>query len=153
MEAIGGGSRALSFVVVAGLVVAAVVVTALVFPFAGNGYSSTTSSAMDGVVTGSVTVGPSQPVCTVGQPCTVNMTGYSVVFTPECVGPAACVASEASLSPSGHYSALLPAGVYAVTGLYPSCPWLGCSTTFPKTVVVEVGVQTVLDFQIDTGLR
>lgn len=149
----GGGGRALSFVIVAAAIVTAMVGTTLAFPLAGPESSSTNSSAMDGVVTGYVTAGPSQPTCTPDQPCIENMSGYSLVFTPQCTAPVACLVSKAPLSAGGHYSALLPAGVYAVSGLYPSCPWMGCSTTFPKTITVVGGAQMVLDFQIDTGIR
>ncbi len=78
------------------------------------------------------------------------MTGYSVIFTPQCAG---CQSQTAALNPAGHYSILLPPGSYAVTGLDPSCPWVGCSTAFPQPVTVVGGMQVELDVQIDTGIR
>ncbi len=109
---------------------------------------------MQGVVTGYVAVGPSQPVCYVNQPCTVNVTGYSLVFTPHCPGSSSnCQPIMAALGPGGHYSVLLPAGEYVVTGLSPSCNWMGCSSSFPKTVTVEGGMQLVFNVDIDTGIR
>jgi hypothetical protein len=82
------------------------------------------------------------------------MTGYSLLFTPNCHGSTAgCQPDKAVLSPAGHYSILLPAGNYTVTGLDPSCSWVGCSTAFPKTVVVEGGMQVVFNINIDTGIR
>lgn len=112
-----------------------------------------TGSGIQGVVTGFVTVGPSQPTCSANQACTENMSGYSLVFTPQCSGSSSnCSASTAELSPSGHYSALLPAGNYTVTGLRPSCNWVGCSSAFPKTITVEGGMQLVVNFDIDTGI-
>lgn len=153
MEGSGGGTRSSLFAAIAVVVVAIVLGTYLALPVVGPASSSTTSQTMKGVVTGYVTAGPSQPTCSVDQPCVENMSGYSLVFSPQCSGDTACDVSMAPLSPSGHYSALLPAGVYTVTSLYPSCPWLGCSTAFPKTVTVEGGMQTVLDIQIDTGIR
>ena len=117
--------------------------------------SSTTSgssSGGDGVVTGYVTAGPSQPVCSSGQSCDENMTGYEVVFTAQCAG-ASCLSETAPLNPAGHYSILLPAGSYALTGLSPECKWMGCSTAFPQAVQVVAGMQVELDVQIDTGIR
>lgn len=116
--------------------------------------TTTTVSGIQGVVTGYVTVGPSQPVCSANQSCNENMSGYSLVFTPQCPASSSnCQASKAELSPSGHYSILLPAGNYSVTGLYPSCNWMGCSSAFPKTVAVEGGMQLVFNVDIDTGIR
>ncbi len=119
--------------------------------------TSTTSQNLDGVVTGYVTVSPSQPVCLQNQSCTVDLTGYSLQFATVCAGISGntCATRNYStpISPSGHYSALLPAGNYSVTGLAPSCKWLGCTTTFPKTVAVRGGMQIVENFDIDTGIR
>ncbi len=116
--------------------------------------TTTANSGIQGVVTGYVTVGPSQPVCSTNQTCDENMSGYSLVFTPQCLGLSSnCQASTAELSPGGHYSILLPAGNYSVTGLYPSCKWMGCSSAFPMTVVVEGGMQLVFNIDIDTGIR
>jgi hypothetical protein len=124
--------------------------------------SSSTSSTqnMDGVVTGYVTVGPSKTVCLQNESCTVDMSGYSLEFVPQCQGESTTSPStscqtrnySAVLSPSGHYAALLPAGNYSITGLTPSCSWPGCATTFPKTVVVEGGNQLVFNLNINTGI-
>jgi len=84
----------------------------------------------------------------------VNTTGYSLVFTPQCsIASSTCQPVKAELGPGGHYSVLLLAGEYTVSGLYPSCLWEGCSSTFPKTVTVEGGMQLVLNIDIDTGIR
>ncbi len=116
--------------------------------------SSTSGSGMQGVVAGFVTVGPSQPVCRANESCNVNLSGYAVVFTPQCAGEGqSCQPSLAPLSPAGHYSALLPEGNYTVTGLSPSCQWVGCSSAFPRAVFVQGGMQIELDFSIDTGIR
>jgi hypothetical protein len=128
----------------------------------GNSSISTTetgttsnTTVMSGVVTGFVTVGPSQPVCSANKSCNIDLTGYSLEFASVCPSFSSCqpTIARAPLSPSGHYSILLPAGNYSFTGLYPSCKWLGCSSAFPKSVVVEGGMQLVLDFNIDTGIR
>ncbi len=116
--------------------------------------STTSGSGIQGVVTGYVTVGPSQPVCRANQTCDVNMTGYSLIFTPMCSGSGPeCAPKLAELSPSGHYSILLPPGDYAVTGLSPTCTWMGCPNAFPKTITVVSGMQLVFDVSIDTGIR
>ena len=104
--------------------------------------SSTFTGTIQGVVTGYVTV------CTSNQTCNENMTGYSVVFTPQCSGSSNCQSSQAALSPAGHYEILLPPGNYSVTGLLPSCKWTGCSTAFPSPVNVQGGNQLVLNIEI-----
>lgn len=115
--------------------------------------NSSTESSIQGIVTGYVTAGPSQPVCYVNRPCDENMSGYSLVFTPQCLGSPNCQARMAELSPGGHYSILLPPGNYSVTGLYPSCGWMGCASAFPRTVTVEGGMQLVFNVNVDTGIR
>lgn len=152
MESTGGKANTVLFPVVIIAVVCILLGAYLSVPLSGPESSSTATSVVKGVVTGYVTAGPSQPTCSTGQSCIENMSGYSLVFTPQCEG-LACVVSMAPLSPSGHYSALLVPGTYTITGLYPSCPWLGCSQAFPKMVTVQGGLQTVLDIQIDTGIR
>jgi hypothetical protein len=147
------------------LVVAVAVLMGGYLAFTQNGVTSstqtssttTTNSVIQGVVTGYVTVGPSQPVCSANQSCNVDMSGYSLVFTPACPRSAlTCpppAAEMAELSPGGHYSILLSPGNYTVTGLNPSCLWLGCSSAFPQTVAVEGGMQLVFNVNIDTGIR
>ncbi|MDA4130905.1 MAG: hypothetical protein OK457_09055 [Thaumarchaeota archaeon] len=118
-----------------------------------------TSQIIDGVVTGYVTVGPSQPVCLQNQSCTVDLTGYSLNFVFVCAGTTASSTScetrnySAVISPSGHYSVLLQSGNYSITGLSPSCKWIGCSSVFPKNIEVQGGMQLVMDLNIDTGIR
>jgi hypothetical protein len=116
--------------------------------------TSGTGSVLQGVVTGYVTVGPAQPVCSATESCDVNLTGYSLVFTPVCsTSTSTCNPSSAPISPSGHYEVLLPAGNYTVTGLSPNCPWAGCSSAFPQSIAVQGGMQLVLNVSIDTGIR
>ena len=153
-------SKAMPTVAVFVTITVLIILAGAYLNLANNGATSTTTSStgptseIQGVVTGYVTVGPSQPVCTVGQACNVNMSGYEIVFTSQCQQAAnSCPVSMAPLSPAGHYSILLSPGTYSVTGLYPSCKWLGCASAFPKTVTVEGGVQLVVNFVIDTGIR
>ena len=118
-----------------------------------NGPSSTTSSTLiQGIVVGYVTVGPSQPNCPTNQPCTEDMGGYSLVFAFQCPSAPDCKSMAAVLSPAGHYSILLDPGNYTVTGLSPSCGWPGCSTAFPRGVTVQGGSQIVVNFDVDTGI-
>ena len=115
--------------------------------------STTSNSQIQGIVAGYVTVSPSQPSCSTDEPCNVNMTGYSLVFTPQCSGSSECNPVLAPLAPSGHYSVLLNPGDYTVTGLSPSCQWMGCTSAFPGTVTVEGGLQLLFNVDIDTGIR
>jgi len=122
--------------------------------------SSASQSAIQGIVAGIVTVGPSQPVCSPNQPCTEDLTGYSLVFTSQCgTGAAPQSAScqrqnyTAPIAPSGHYSILLVPGNYTISGLSPSCNWVGCSASFPKAVTVEGGQQLIVNVNVDTGIR
>ena len=119
----------------------------------GSSSSSTTAPSIQGIVTGYVTAGPSQPVCSENQTCNEDMSGYSLVFVALCGGPSSCQTESAPLNSAGHYSILLPPGDYSVTGLEPSCPWMGCSSAFPKSVTVQGGMQEVLNIGIDTGIR
>lgn len=116
--------------------------------------SSESHSSVKGVITGFVVVGPSQPVRSTNQSCNVDLTGYSLEFTSEC-SSIFCQAQTylAVLSPSGHYSIFLAAGQYSITGLVPSCEWIGCSSAFPQSVEVVGGSQIVFDINIDTGIR
>jgi hypothetical protein len=124
--------------------------------------TSSSSQNIDGVVTGFVTVGPSQPVCSQNQSCMVNISGYSLEFSLLCpestLGGSASTACQplnysVQISPTGHYAALLPAGNYSITGLAPSCNWVGCSSAFPETIMVKGGMQLVVNINIDTGIR
>lgn len=117
--------------------------------------TSESTSQIQGVVTGFVTVGPSQPVCSANQSCNVDMTGYSLKFTSVCSGSISCQVQSylAQLSPAGHYSILLYPGEYSITDLVPACSWMGCSAAFPQTVVVLGGSQLVVNINVDTGIR
>ena len=160
-------STAISIILV--FVLLGVGLSAAIILNGGNGNTTTSSSSttsttqnIGGIVTGYVTVGPSQPVCSENQSCTVDLTGYLLEFTLQCSGTSSSFSYstscsgpvyKATISPSGHYSILLPAGTYSMIGLSPSCSWMGCPSTFPKTVVVQGGLQLVVNVDIDTGIR
>lgn len=122
--------------------------------------SSTSQSGAQGIVTGYVTVGPSQSTCSANESsCTENLSGYSLEFTWQCpttvsTGSASCQEStySASIAPSGHYAILLAPGNYSITGLSPSCIWVGCASSFPEPVVVQPGEQLVVNINVDTGI-
>jgi hypothetical protein len=116
--------------------------------------STASGSEIQGVVVGYVTVGPSKPNCPASQSCDENISGYSLLFVPECTGSStACKTLMAEIAPSGHYSILLNPGNYTIPGLYPSCKWMGCAAAFPRTITVVGGMQIVYNFDIDTGIR
>jgi hypothetical protein len=123
--------------------------------------SSSGSQGMQGILTGYVTVGPSQPVCLSNESCTVDMTGYSLEFVSQCTNSSSTMTSPicetqtyyAQLSPAGHYAILLTQGTYEMTTLLPSCSWMGCSSTFPMLVEVVGGQQIVVNVNIDTGIK
>jgi hypothetical protein len=157
---------------VVAVIVAIVLVASLSYLFISGGLghsvtsssssSSTSQSVIQGIVAGYVTAGPSQPVCSANQSsCTEDLSGYSLLFSPQCgtKGSASSSASceestySAPIAPSGHYSILLAPGNYTITGLSPSCQWVGCASSFPQSVVVEAGQQLVVNINIDTGIR
>ena len=122
--------------------------------YSNSGTSGTSSSSPDGIIAGYVTVGPSQPACKANESCTVDLTGYSLEISSVCQAtPCEVQNFSAPIAPSGHYSVLLPPGNYSMTGLSPSCSWLGCSSTFPMAVTVEAGQQEVVNVMVDTGIR
>jgi len=93
---------------------------------------------------GTVTKGPTTPVCRQDEPCTAPARVTLLFQRP---GRAAVKVGTTAL---GTYRAILPAGYYTVkiagrTGLIP--------TIHPRRVHVRVGHVDRLDFDIDTGIR
>ena len=109
------------------------------------------STGSDGTVEGVVSVGPSQPVCRAGESCDVNMSGYSLVFTPDCTGLCSALSRAVPLESDGHFSVTLPVRKYVVS--MDSCEWIGCSAALPRTVSLSAGKTTLLNISIDTGIR
>jgi hypothetical protein len=144
---------AATFVIVLG----ALVFYSVALSGTGGPTTSTAESTAQGIIAGFVTVGPSQPVCVQGQTCTVDIAGYSLVFISQCGASSStsCQGQDftAQIGPNGHYSIMLAPGNYVMTGLAPSCNWLGCSLSFPKAVAVEGGQQIIVNVEIDTGIR
>lgn len=104
-----------------------------------------------GMAEGVVSAGPSQPVCRVGESCNVNMTGYSLIFTPQCYELCPALSRSVALGADGRYAVSLPVGTYSASLNF--CPWLGCSSALPRTVTIDSGLTTTLNITIDTGIR
>jgi hypothetical protein len=94
---------------------------------------------------GTITRGPTTPVCQVGKPCSEPMARALLIFTRN-----GRVAARARSDPQGHYSVRLRLGTYAVTlGVRPK---LG-SGIQPRTITLRRAVPTRVDFAVDTGIR
>jgi hypothetical protein len=92
---------------------------------------------------GTVTKGPTTPVCREGVPCSAPAQVTLVFRRPGHV-------YRARSGPKGHYAILVPAGYYSVStveriGIYPNIR--------PHAVHVRRGHVDRLDFSIDTGIR
>lgn len=109
------------------------------------------STGSDGTVEGVVSIGPAQPVCRVGESCNLNMSGYSLTFTPSCGGLCTSLSRSVPLEADGSYSIALVSGKYIVS--MGSCGWIGCSSALPRTISVSAGGTTLLNITIDTGIR
>jgi hypothetical protein len=100
---------------------------------------------------GTVTKGPTMPVCRVGVPCS-GPAQVTLGFTRMLPGRTTRRYAFYWLrtSPTGHYRALLPPGYYTVKikeriGIVPNIR--------PARVHVRAGHVDTLDFRIDTGIR
>jgi hypothetical protein len=94
---------------------------------------------------GTITRGPTTPVCQVGKPCTAPMSGAVLVFTRNGV-----VAARARSDSHGHYSLRLRLGTYTVSMAVR--PKIG-SGVKPQTITLRRAVSTRIDFFVDTGIR
>jgi hypothetical protein len=100
-------------------------------------------SASSGVLTGTVTRGPTTPVCRAGTPCTEPARQLVLVFRR----PGAV--ERTRTDNAGHYRVHLPVGSWRV-----SLTRVGVGTVLDPVEVQVVGgrIRTV-DFSIDTGIR
>jgi len=95
---------------------------------------------------GTVTRGPTVPVCRAGQPCSAPAQ-VTLVFRR--TGPAPRILRTRS-STTGAYRITLPAGYYTVT----TAERIGTTRNIrPQRVHVRAGHQDALNFHIDTGIR
>jgi hypothetical protein len=92
---------------------------------------------------GTVTKGPTQPVCRVGQPCSAPAQ-VTLLFRR------ASRTYRTRSTAQGVYRITLPAGYYTVT----TAEKLGITRNIrPQRVHVRAGHQDALNFLIDTGIR
>jgi hypothetical protein len=96
-----------------------------------------------GTLHGTVTRGPTTPVCRIGTPCSAPAKHVTLFFMRN------GVTRSTTTDDRGRYRLRLTAGVYAVrTNQRP----FG-TTPAPKSVRVRAGLDRRVDFQIDTGIR
>jgi len=108
----------------------------------GGGHPSSHHGRM-GSLHGTVTRGPTTPVCRTGTPCSGPGSGQRLIFKG-----AGRSATSVVVAKDGSYSVSLPSGVYAVAVLP-----LQVGGIEPSTVRVAAGQDRSVDFQIDTGMR
>jgi hypothetical protein len=94
---------------------------------------------------GTITRGPTTPVCQVGKPCSEPMAGAVLVFRRDGV-----IAARARSDANGRYSVSLRVGTYAVS--LSVRPKLG-SGIKPQTIILRRAARTRIDFFVDTGIR
>jgi hypothetical protein len=92
-----------------------------------------------GILWGSVTVGPTTPVCRAGTPCSKPAKRTTLTFSR------ASRVVTAKTDAAGRYRVQLPTGTWSVR------LGIGMQRT-PATVVVRAGTHRV-DFSVDTGIR
>ncbi|HEY2354182.1 MAG TPA: hypothetical protein VGH79_04705 [Gaiellaceae bacterium] len=107
-----------------------------------GGGGSRSHDGANGHLHGTVTRGPTTPVCRTGTPCSGPASGQRLVFKSGS-GSTSVVAAK-----DGSYSVSLPPGLYAVAVLP-----LQIGHIVPSTVRVVAGKTRNVDFQIDTGMR
>jgi hypothetical protein len=100
----------------------------------------------EGVLSGTVTIGPLCPVEPCDQPVGDLYSSRSLLLEREDGR-----VSKLPLDANGKFRAVLPIGRYAID--LTECEFLGCPTALPLTVVIEPGETTTVDIDIDTGVR
>ena len=101
------------------------------------------SAAPDSGVQGVVTIGPTQPVCQIGVPCSKPAANVELVFMRPSVKKS--VRTDAR----GRYSVRLARGTYTVEVTPPRTIGAGIQ---PRRITVRSAPQRI-DFRIDTGIR
>ncbi len=100
----------------------------------------------EGILMGSVTIGPLCPV----EPCPGPI-GDLYASRELLVRKQDRPPIRVPLEPDGSFAALLPAGLYEVD--VTDCDFLGCSFALPLTITIEDGQTITLEIEIDTGIR
>ena len=94
---------------------------------------------------GTITRGPTTPVCQVGTPCTAPMADAVLVFTRN-----GRVIARARSDAHGRYSVQLRVGTYSVSMAVR--PKIG-SGVKPQMIRLSRAVPTRINFFVDTGIR
>jgi len=98
---------------------------------------------------GTVTRGPTMPVCRVGVPCTAPVQA-TLVFRRTGTGPMAGHVYRTRSAADGRYRVVLLPGYYTVSTVERIGMLKGMH---PRAVHVRAGHNDKLDFTIDTGIR
>jgi hypothetical protein len=106
---------------------------------------SAAGAPLPGGLTGTVTRGPTTPVCKVDEPCEAPAAGFVLSF--QRAGAAAPVRTRTDAE--GRYRVALPAGIYTVAG---PARAIGRGVV-PMRVHVRAGHLDRIDFSVDTGIR
>lgn len=94
---------------------------------------------------GTITRGPTTPVCQVGKPCNEPMAGALLIFSRN-----SRIVARTRSDAHGHYSVRLRTGTYRVSMAVR--PTIG-SGVKPQTIRLSRAVPTRIDFFVDTGIR
>ena len=119
-------------------------------------HSTGTGTNLSGTLTAAFDVGPIQPVCsanTTTRAAPSQYASYNAVVTDSSgdasTFPIAWVSNGCDVL--GTFQAPLVPGNYSLN--LSSCPWMGCSSTLPKSFSMVAGQSTNLSVSIDTGIR
>lgn len=96
-----------------------------------------------GVLAGTVTRGPTQPVCRAGEPCSEPAAGVGLVLEH------GAARWRTRTDAAGRFRLVLPSGTYAVRLAHPQ-PVGGLK---PTEVAVRAARTTRVAFDLDTGIR
>jgi hypothetical protein len=101
-----------------------------------------------GTIEGTVSIGPWTPVEPVGgsHPPPEVYTSRQIILE----GPL-LPRTEIPINGTGYFRAEVRSGTYTLT--MSDCSFLGCSRVFPMTVTINPGQTTVIQINIDTGIR
>jgi hypothetical protein len=119
--------------------------------------SSSTSSQGQGIVNGTISIGPLRPVCLVNSsvgPAPSNIASIQVVIT-SASGRTTLVPVNWSMYAQcegvGQFQVALQPGNYSLD--LSSCTFMGCKNSLPKAFVINSNRVTTIVISIDTGIR
>lgn len=99
-----------------------------------------------GTISGKVTIGPLCPVEPCQNPDPIIYTSRQLILKPYIGNPI-----YIQLNPDGSFKATVNAGTYSVS--VTNCTFVGCERSLPQTVIVSPNKTTIIDINIDTGIR